>query len=44
MKGHMYILECAKGKYNTGSTNNLELILSQHKAGIGAKYTISAYL
>ena len=39
MKGWMYILECADGSYYTGSTNNLELRLSQHQIGEGANYT-----
>lgn len=39
MKGWMYILECADGSYYTGSTNNLELRLSQHQAGEGANHT-----
>jgi putative endonuclease len=39
MKGYMYILRCANGKYYTGSTKNLELRLAQHQAGEGANYT-----
>lgn len=39
MKGWMYILECADGSYYTGSTNNLELRLQQHKNGEGANHT-----
>jgi putative endonuclease len=39
MKGWMYILECADGSYYTGSTNNLELRLEQHHAGVGANHT-----
>ncbi len=35
----MYILKCADGSYYVGSTKNLELRLSQHQQGIGAKYT-----
>lgn len=35
----MYILECSDGSYYTGSTNNLELRLSQHQAGEGANHT-----
>ena len=35
----MYILKCADGSYYVGSTKNLELRLSQHQEGIGAKYT-----
>jgi len=34
----MYILEC-NNTYYTGSTNNLELRLQQHKAGEGAYHT-----
>jgi putative endonuclease len=39
MKGYMYILECANGKYYTGSTKNLELRLAQHQNGEGANFT-----
>jgi len=39
MKGWMYILECSDGSYYTGSTNNLELRLEQHKNGEGANHT-----
>lgn len=39
MKGWMYILECADMIYYTGSTNNLELRLSQHHSGLGANHT-----
>ncbi|MBV6492769.1 MAG: hypothetical protein LDLANPLL_00768 [Turneriella sp.] len=39
MKGWVYILRCADGSYYTGSTNNLELRLQQHKNGEGANYT-----
>jgi len=39
MKGYMYILECTDGTYYTGSTNNLELRLTQHQNGIGANHT-----
>lgn len=35
----MYILECADGSYYTGSTNNLELRLTQHQNGEGANHT-----
>lgn len=35
----MYILECADGSYYTGSTWNLERRLTEHQAGLGAKYT-----
>ena len=39
MKGYVYILKCSDGSYYTGSTNNLYLRISQHKAGQGANYT-----
>lgn len=39
MKGWMYILECSDGSYYTGSTNNLELRMSQHQSGEGANHT-----
>jgi len=39
MKGYMYILLCANGKYYTGSTNKLEARLAQHQNGDGANYT-----
>ncbi len=39
MIGWMYILECADGSYYTGSTNNLELRLTQHQSGEGANHT-----
>lgn len=39
MKGYMYILLCSDGSYYTGSTNNLELRLSQHWSGEGANHT-----
>lgn len=39
MRGWMYILECSDGSYYTGSTNNLELRLSQHQNGEGANHT-----
>lgn len=35
----MYILECADGSYYTGSTNDLELRLQQHRNGEGANHT-----
>lgn len=35
----MYILKCGNGKYYTGSTNNLERRIAQHKSGEGANYT-----
>jgi putative endonuclease len=39
MTGYMYILECADGSYYTGSTNDLERRLWEHKNFQGAKYT-----
>ena len=39
MKGYMYILLCGDGSYYTGSTNNLELRLSQHQSGEGSNHT-----
>ena len=39
MKGYMYILECANGKYYTGSTNSLEIRVKQHQNGQGANFT-----
>ena len=30
---HVYILECADGKYYTGLTTSLELRLAQHRTG-----------
>ena len=38
-KGFVYILECSDGTFYTGSTNNMELRLTQHQNGVGAKYT-----
>ncbi len=35
----MYILECADSSYYVGSTKDLELRLSQHQEGLGARYT-----
>ena len=39
MNGYVYILECANGQYYTGSTNNLEIRLNQHRAGEGSNFT-----
>jgi len=39
MRGWVYILECNDGSYYTGSTNNLELRMMQHKMGKGANHT-----
>lgn len=38
-KGYTYILKVNNGQYYVGSTDNLELRLSQHQQGIGAKFT-----
>jgi len=37
--GYMYILHCADGSFYTGSTNNLNLRVEQHKNGDGATFT-----
>ncbi len=39
MKGFVYILARANGKYYTGSTTNLTLRLTQHQNGEGANFT-----
>ena len=39
MHGWMYILECADGSYYTGSTNDLQRRVKEHKTGHGANYT-----
>jgi putative endonuclease len=39
MKGYMYILECANGKYYTGSTIDLDRRVAQHQDGEGANFT-----
>jgi len=39
MKGYMYILECANGKYYTGSTKDLLRRFSEHQDGKGANFT-----
>jgi len=39
MKGYMYILLCSNGLYYTGSTNDLDRRLEQHKNGEGANFT-----
>ena len=39
MKGYLYILECVDKTYYVGSTNNLELRLTQHQNGEGANHT-----
>lgn len=38
-QGYMYILQCADGSFYTGSTNNLERRIKEHKNGDGAKFT-----
>jgi len=38
-KFSVYILECGDGTYYTGSTNNLERRIIQHRNGKGAWYT-----
>jgi type I site-specific restriction endonuclease len=38
-QGYMYILQCADGSFYTGSTNNLQRRIVQHKNGEGAEYT-----
>ena len=38
-KGYTYILECADGSYNTGSTIDLDLRLTQHQNGEGVNHT-----
>jgi putative endonuclease len=39
MKGYMYILLCSNDQYYTGSTNDLEKRLEQHKNGKGSNFT-----
>lgn len=39
MAGYMYILECADGSYNTGSTVDLERRVAEHQQGLGANHT-----
>ena len=34
-----YMLRCSDGSYYTGHTDNLELRLAQHRAGIGSDWT-----
>ncbi|MBN2262660.1 MAG: DEAD/DEAH box helicase family protein, partial [Prolixibacteraceae bacterium] len=38
-QGYMYILQCADGSFYTGSTNNLQRRIEEHKSGEGAKFT-----
>ncbi len=40
-KYYVYIVECSKGTYYTGYTNDLEKRLKLHNDGKGAKYTRS---
>ena len=35
----VYILRCGDGSYYTGHTDNLELRIAQHQAGIGCDWT-----
>ena len=35
----VYIIRCADGSLYTGTTNNLERRIAQHKSGKGARYT-----
>lgn len=39
MKGYMYILKCANAEYYTGSTNDLEKRIEQHKNGEGSNFS-----
>ncbi|MGO3182224.1 MAG: GIY-YIG nuclease family protein [Aequorivita sp.] len=39
MKGYVYVLKCFNDLYYTGSTNNLEKRLIEHKNGKGANFT-----
>lgn len=39
MKGYMYILECANGKYYVGSAQDLKSRIRQHQDGEGANFT-----
>jgi putative endonuclease len=39
MKGYIYILKCANGEYYTGSTNDLDRRMEQHRIGEGANFT-----
>ena len=41
MKAWLYILKCADGSYYTGSTNDLDLRVTQHMRGEGCIYTRS---
>jgi len=35
----VYIVECADGTYYTGYTTDVERRVSEHNAGVGARYT-----
>ena len=37
--GYVYILECANGKYYTGSTVDLEKRMREHQEGLGSNFT-----
>lgn len=37
----MYILKCSDGSYYTGSTNDLDRRMIEHRSGIGANHTKS---
>lgn len=37
----VYILKCSDGSFYTGITNNLEKRFSEHKKGLGGRYTRS---
>ena len=39
MKGYMYILQCADGKYYVGSTKYPKTRLQEHQRGEGANFT-----
>ncbi|MEM7335570.1 MAG: GIY-YIG nuclease family protein [Chloroflexota bacterium] len=39
MTNYMYILQCANGRFYTGSTINLPRRLWEHQNGLGAKFT-----
>ena len=39
MAFYAYILRCSDGSYYAGHTDNLELRISQHEAGLGGQYT-----
>ena len=39
VEAYTYILRCNDGTFYTGSTKNLKRRLTQHRTGMGAKYT-----